>query len=94
MAKMDIIVPAYKASGTIDRLLASIYMQTIKDDICVYIVSDADGVDYSNNLFKDKLNLKYLVTPKNGGAGVARQYGVDYSNSEFIVFADKCKGAG
>ena len=88
MAKMDIIVPAYKASGTIDRLLASIYMQTIKDDICVYIVSDADGVDYSNNLFKDKLNLKYLVTPKNGGAGVARQYGVDHSDSEFIVFAD------
>ena len=63
-------------------------MQTIKDDICVYIVSDADGVDYSNNLFKDKLNFKYLVTPKNGGAGVARQYGVDHSNSEFIVFAD------
>ena len=88
MAKIDIIVPAYKAENTINRLLASIYMQTIKDDICVYIVSDADGVDYSNNLFKDKLNIKYLVTPQNGGAGVARQYGIDHSDNEFIIFAD------
>ena len=88
MPKMDIIIPAYKAENTIDRLLASIYMQTIKDDLCVYIVSDADGIDYSNNIFKDKLNIKYLTTPKNGGAGVARQFGIDHSDSEFIVFAD------
>ncbi|MBQ6612141.1 MAG: glycosyltransferase family 2 protein, partial [Alistipes sp.] len=26
--------------------------------------------------------------PQNGGAGVARQYGIDHSDNEFIIFAD------
>ena len=88
MAKMDIIVPTYNASKTIDRLLASIYMQTIKDDIVVYIVNDCDKYDYKPQLDRWGLNIIYLTTPKNGGAGMARQYGIDNSESEFIIFAD------
>lgn len=88
MAKMDIIIPAYHAERTIDRALASIYMQTFKDDICVYIVSDCDGVDYSDNLFKDLLNITYLSTEKNVGAGGARQTGIDNSESNYFMFMD------
>ena len=88
MAKMDIIIPAYHAERTIDRALASIYMQTFKEDIRVYIVSDCDGVDYSDNLFKDLLNITYLSTEKNVGAGGARQTGIDNSESNYFMFMD------
>ena len=44
MAKLDIIIPCYKATKTLERTLASIYMQTIKDDIHVYISNDADVI--------------------------------------------------
>lgn len=85
---MDIIIPAYCAEQTINRTLASIYMQTFKDDIYVYIVGDCDGVDYSNNLFRDLLDIVYLSTEKNVGAGGARQTGINNSNSEYFMFID------
>ena len=88
MAKIDIIVPTYKAEKTLDRVLASIYMQTIRDELNVYVVNDCDGIDYSPLLAKWDLNITYLTTPKNGGAGMARQFGLDNSNSEYTMFID------
>lgn len=88
MSKIDIIVPTYKAEKTLDRVLASIYMQTIRDELSVYIVNDADGIDYAPLLAKWDLNITYLTMPKNGGCGMARQFGVDHSNSEYIMFVD------
>lgn len=88
MAKLDIIIPAYKAIETIDRTLASIYVQTIKDEIKVYVVNDCDGCDYKPYLDRWDLDITYLVKPENGGAGMARQYGIDHSDSKYIMFVD------
>lgn len=88
MSKMDIIIPAYRAEQTINRTLASIYMQTFKDEICIYIVGDCDGVDYRNNLFRDLLNVTYLSTKKNVGAGGTRQVGINNSSSDYFMFMD------
>ena len=88
MSKLNIIIPAYKATKTINRALASIYMQTIKDELRVTIVSDSDGIDYSDNMFKDDLNITYLSTDKNMGAGGARQLGLDNSEDMYIMFMD------
>lgn len=88
MAKIDIIIPAYKAGKTIDRVLASIYMQTIRNDLRVYIISDCDAVDYYSYIKKWDLDIFCLSTPKNGGAGMARQFGIDHSESKYIMFID------
>lgn len=93
MAKLDIIIPCYNARKTLERTLASIYIQTFKDDINVYIVNDCDGLDYSDIIHKFDLNITYLTCHTNGGAGMARQFGFDSSNhqlikSEFVMFMD------
>jgi glycosyltransferase involved in cell wall biosynthesis len=46
--KVDVIIPAYKAQGTMLRVLSSIATQTILPKITVTIVNDADGIGYSN----------------------------------------------
>lgn len=88
MSKLDIIIPTYKAQKTINRVLASVYMQSIADDIQIYVVNDCDGCDYTQCLLDYKLNITYLTTPENCGAGGARQYGLDHSESEFVMFID------
>lgn len=88
MAKIDIIVPTYCAEKTLDRVMASIYIQTIKGDIRVYVVNDCDGIDYAPLLVKWDLNIEYLVMSENGGAGMARQFGLDRSSSEYVMFID------
>ena len=87
---IDIIIPAYNAHKTILKTLISIYMQTYREKIIVYIVDDNSENDYSRekSLFDNRLKIINLKTPKNGGPGVARQYGIDHSNSEYIMFID------
>ena len=87
---IDIIIPAYNAHKTIERTLASIAYQKDAQELKVYIVNDASSENYSNEIsfFKNFLDIKELKMNKNGGPGVARQYGIDHSNSEYIVFID------
>lgn len=91
MAKLDIIIPCYKAKKTIARTLHSIAMQSIVDDLQVVIVNDCDGLNYDSIIdtasFGD-LNIRYITKEENGGAGMARQYGIDHSESEYIMFVD------
>lgn len=91
MAKLDIIIPCYKAKKTIARTLHSIGMQSIVSDLKVVIVNDCDGLNYNSTIdtasFGD-LNIQYITREKNGGAGMARQFGIDHSDSEYIMFVD------
>ena len=89
-AKIDVIIPAYNAHETIKRTLFSIaYQENIKD-IKVYIVNDASKTDYSKEIkqFKNFMDITELTLKENGGPGIARQYGIDNSNSEYIIFID------
>ena len=87
---IDVIIPAYNAHDTIERTLFSIAFQKNVDDLNVYIVNDASEKDYSNEVmfFKNFMNIKELKLKINGGPGVARQFGIDKSNSNYIVFID------
>ena len=81
---IDVIIAAYNCHDTILRTLLSIYMQTCKDIINVYIVNDGSDECYDRevNIFKDKLNINVIDLYKNMGPGVARQVGIDNSNSK------------
>ncbi len=87
---IDVIIPAYNAHETIERTLYSIAYQRNSEDLNVYIVNDNSIKDYSKKIdfFKDFINIKELKLNENKGPGYARQYGLDQSNSEYVVFID------
>lgn len=89
--KIDVIIPAYKAHGTIIRALSSIACQTIVGDVSVTIVNDGcpEG-DYGEavRMFSPVMDVREIRMPKNGGPGMARQYGIDNTEGEFITFID------
>lgn len=89
--KIDIIIPAYKAQGTILRTLSSIAEQTIIDDIEVTIVNDAcPNGDYQEfvKMFLPYFKIREIKLEENGGPGVARQKGIDETKNEFFTCID------
>ena len=90
--KIDVIIPAYNVEDEIlFRCLASIACQTIIDDVEVTIVDDAsEKQNYQNiaNHFKDIMKINIIRYEKNGGPGVARQYGIDHTSNGFMTFID------
>lgn len=87
---IDIIIPAYNAIDFISNALNSILIQTFKDRVKVCIVDDCSNQDYSIiiNEFKSKLQIKTLRITKNSGPGFARQYGLDNTNCQYVIFLD------
>lgn len=88
--RLDIIIPAYNAQKTIDRTIASIAIQSIVDQCIVTIVNDCDGKDYQKtiNRFKDLVTIKEIKMNKNGGPGVARQFGIDNTSCPYFTCID------
>lgn len=87
--KIDIIIPAYKAQGTITRTLASIATQTILDKVSVTIANDAYG-DYTEAVetFGKMFEVREIKMEQNGGPGAARQYGIDNTSHEYFTCID------
>lgn len=87
--KIDIIIPCYKARKTLSRLLSSIAIQSVVNDITVTIVNDFDNEGYSDiiSLYQN-LDIHYLQLKENKGSGVARQHGLDHTSGDYVVFAD------
>lgn len=87
---LDIIIPCYNAKKTISKTLSSICLQNKCEEINVYLVNDCSDYDYSFfiNFFSNFINIKELKTKENVGPGGAREYGIQNSNSEYIMFID------
>ena len=87
---IDIIIPAYNSQEYIENAICSIIMQSIKDKIKLYIVDDCsqDNYDEIVTRYSDIIRIKLLRLDKNSGPGVARQVGLDNSNSKYIMFMD------
>ena len=90
--KIDVIIPAYNVEDKIlFRCLSSIACQDIVSDLEVTIVDDASTkqnyAKVSKN-FESVLKINILRYEVNGGAGVARQYGLERTNNEYVTFID------
>jgi len=87
---VDVIIAAYNSHDVIVKALSSLSIQKINFPLNVVIVDDGSLHDYKNeiNFFKDILNIKEVVLSKNGGAGVAKQAGIDNSDGDFVLFLD------
>lgn len=90
MPKVSIIVPVYNVEKYLEQCISSIANQTMAD---IEILAIDDGsTDNSLNLL-DQLSLKYkgklkIYEKENGGAGSARNLGIENANGEFIKFVD------
>lgn len=87
---IDIIIPIYNAGILLKRCIDSLLNQTDKIGYTIYLIDDG-STDISVNIC-DEYALKYknikVFHKKNGGCVDARQYGIDSSKGEYIVFVD------
>lgn len=92
MKILDIIIPQYKENEeVIKTLLDSINNQNVDYSlITVTIVNDYSDVILNDDFLKSykNLNINYLRNEKNTGPGLARQLGIDNTNSPYIMFCD------
>lgn len=89
--KIDIIIPAYKAQGTMLRTLSSIACQSILEDLEVTLVNDCcPNGDYKVfvDMFSPYMTIREIKMPKNGGPGLARQYGIDNTGNQYFTCID------
>lgn len=87
---IDVIIPAYNAHETIEHTLSSIAFQDCVDILNVYIIDDCSDSNYDElvKFYSNFMNIKELRMEKNGGPGLARQFGIDNSNSDYLIFID------
>ena len=89
MPKVSIIVPVYKAEKYIRRCLDSIQAQTMTDWECILV--DDGSPDRSGDIcdeYAAKDSRFRVFHKKNGGVASAKQYGLDNSRGEYVVFVD------
>lgn len=87
---IDIIIPAYKAGGTISYTLDSLNLQTNKN-FNLYVVLDGyDNHTYERACAKMPLinGSKQILVAEHGGVGSARNYGFENSYAPYVMFLD------
>lgn len=82
-------IPAFKAQSTIKDTLASIQIQSIRDEVSIIIANDNPGDDYNYliDLYPD-LDIDIIDCDKNVGPGLARQKALDACKTPWITFID------
>ena len=89
--KISIIVPFYNSKDYISNCIDSIISQTYKNYEIIFV--DDGSSDFTDRYIEDYLNKKnfsnYKILKKeNEGPGIARNYGINNSNSDYIAFID------
>ena len=89
MIKVSVIIPVYNVEKYLKECLDSVVNQTLKD-IEIILVDDG-STDSSFSICKEyeqnDSRIKVL-TQKNQGAGIARNFAIDEANGEFVMFLD------
>lgn len=91
--KVDVIIPAYGRNELVEKGIASLANQWRREELTVYIVNDCspntpDNYQSVVDKFPD-LRINVLKTPENRGQGLARQWGIDHSDSPYFMFMDE-----
>lgn len=86
---IDVIIPAYNCSKTLDRTLGSLIAQT-DSDFKVTIVDDCSTEDIKSiiDCYTTKLNISYIRNEHNLGCGMSRQVGIDNTSCDYFCFLD------
>ena len=85
---ISFIIPAYNSEKTIKRCIDSILDQTSDIEYEIIVVDDG-STDNTEELVRSYINDKIKFYQKqNGGVASARNFGVDNSSGEYIIFVD------
>lgn len=88
MVAYSIIIPHYGIPGLLRRCLASIPQ---REDFQIIVVDDkSPDFDTYRERYPDlfREGVTWLQTPHNGGAGLARNIGLDRAVGKWLLFAD------
>lgn len=85
---ISIIIAIFNRKNELFELLKSLSFQTDKD-FKVTIVDDGSVVDLQPTItfFKDLMDIQYFKK-KNSGPGLSRNYGVEKTDSQWVIFLD------
>lgn len=88
MPRFSVIVPVYNRVDEINDLLESLSAQTCRD-FEVIIVEDGSTEPCGDLVrsFAGKVDVRYFFKP-NEGRSIARNYGIDRSTGDYLVFFD------
>lgn len=88
--KLTIVIPAYNAHSTIISALASIVMQTQRENIQCIIVDDCSIETYDNIIsnFKILLDIQLIRLSCNQGPSYARNEGLKKVSTPYVMFMD------
>lgn len=87
---VQIILPCYNCSRTVEETLISIQKQLFPDFQCLMIddCSTDNTSDILRHFESDDSRFVYLKTPCNQGVSQARNLGLSWSSAEFLAFLD------
>ena len=88
--RLSIVIPCYKAAGTIVACLDSIAVQTF-DGFEVIVVDDCspdDSVDVVRKYSECHPNVRLLRHEVNGGVSKSRNDGIKAANGDYVMFVD------
>ena len=87
---IDVIIPVYNDQKNLPQALMSILLQETSIPIQVTIVDDCSKEGYSEVIkpFQDAISIQVLRMEENGGAGKARQKGINSTHGDYIFFLD------
>ncbi|KZX16044.1 putative glycosyltransferase EpsJ [Methanobrevibacter cuticularis] len=87
--KISIIIPVYNSDKYLKECLNSVINQTLKEIeiICVNDGSTDKSLEILNQ-YSSKDKRIIIINKKNGGAGSARNLGIEKANGEYIIFLD------
>lgn len=91
MKKLTVGVPVYNAKQTLDKLLSSVLIQSICDDIVIVLANDYPEDNGKYEYIKGSyptLDITILDCERNTGPGLARQRALDACKTEWITFID------
>lgn len=87
--KVSIIVPVYNCEKYINKCIESVISQSYKDWELILVDDGSKDKSYSICMeYKNKDKRIIVLTQKNKGAGAARNYGIDNSTGEYMIFCD------
>ncbi len=88
MPRFSIIIPVYNRENEVRELLESLTNQDSKD-FEVIIVEDGSTMPCRETVesFTPKIDVKYFYKP-NEGRSIARNYGIDRSTGDYLIFFD------
>ncbi len=89
--KVSVIVPVYNAAKYLEEMIASLYVQTLKEIEFIFV--DDCSTDNSLEILykfekKDTDRVIIIKSDENHGPGGARNIGLQYASGEYIAFAD------